>query len=211
MEIKSFAFGPFEENTYILFDSTKECIIIDTGCANRQEEKELEEFISNLGLKPQRLLNTHTHIDHILGNKFVSEKYKLGLEFCEDDMPTFKLAKVSADMWGINYTPSPEPVSFIKEGDKILFGNCELDVILTPGHSPGSICFINHSTQDAIVGDVLFNGSIGRTDLPGGNFETLINSIKSKLMPLPHNYDVYSGHGPKTTIGYERQHNPFLD
>lgn len=211
MEIKSFAFGPFMENTYVLYDETKECVIIDPGCSNAAEEKQLEDFILQNQLKPVKLLNTHTHIDHILGNHFISKKYNLILEFCEADLPTFKLAKVSAEMWGVNYTPSPEAGNYIKEGDQITFGNCVLDIVFTPGHSPGSICFVNHKTEDVIAGDVLFNGSIGRTDLPGGNFETLITSIKTKLLVLPHDYDVYPGHGPKTTIGQERQHNPFLD
>jgi len=211
MEIACLTFGPFGENTYVLFDETKECVIIDPGCNTPEEETELVNFITKNRLNPVKLLNTHTHIDHIVGNYFVSKKYNLLPEFCEADIPTFNLAEQSAKLWGINYKPSPTAGKFLKEGDQIKFGNQVLDIVFTPGHSHGSICFINHATQDVVAGDVLFNGSIGRTDLPGGNFETLIKSIKTKLLLLPHDYDVYPGHGHKTTIEQERQHNPFLD
>jgi glyoxylase-like metal-dependent hydrolase (beta-lactamase superfamily II) len=211
MIIKSFVFGPFSENTYVLHDETTQCVIIDAGCSNVTEQQEIVNYIKTHGLIPVKLLNTHTHIDHILGNHFIYETYQLTPEFSKADIPTFRLAEPSAKLWGINYTPSPEPQHFIEEGDTIQFGNQTLDIIFTPGHSHGSICFIHHASRLIISGDVLFNGSIGRTDLPGGNLNTLLTSIKTKLMMLPHDYDVYPGHGPKTTIGYERKFNPFLD
>lgn len=210
LEIKSFTFNAFQENTYILFDETKECAIIDPGCSNAMEEKKLADFIEENKLKPTKLLNTHCHIDHILGNRFVAEKYNLKLEINEHDLPTLEAGERVAQMYNIDYNPSPEPSVFLTENDKIKIGNYDLEIFFTPGHSPGSITFYNKQQQFIIAGDVLFYGSIGRTDLPGGNHQTLIKSIKQKLFLLKDVTTVYSGHGITTTIGFEKLNNPFL-
>ena len=208
--IQSFTFNPFSENMYILYDETKQALIIDPGCYTQPEKDELAKFISETGLKPVKLLNTHAHIDHVLGNNFVAGKYGLKLEMHEADADLLRSAPVYGQMWGIKPEPSPEPSAFLNEGDVVHFGNSKLDVLFTPGHCPGSITFFSSDEKFAIVGDVLFYGSIGRTDLPGGNHELLIRSIREKLFPLGDDMVVYPGHGPSTTIGFEKQHNPFL-
>jgi len=210
LSIQSFTFNPFQENTYILFDESKDCVIIDPGCYTAQERTELISFIENNGLNPLKLLNTHCHIDHVLGNSFISDKYKLELEINQLDLPTLIATTVYGPTMGIFMDKSPEPTAFLEEGDVVKFGNTALDVLFTPGHSPGSICFYDKETQTVIAGDVLFQGSIGRTDLPGGNFDTLINSIRQKLFTLDDRVKVYPGHGPPTGIGFEKKHNPFL-
>lgn len=208
--IKIFTFNAFQENSYVLFDETKQCVIIDPGCSNKEEQNELDKFISDNSLQPVRLLNTHCHIDHILGNYYVSKKYNLDLEIHKADIPTLNLGTISSQMWNVPYTTSPDPSSFLDETDVVKFGNSELTIFFTPGHSPGSICFYSENDAFVIGGDVLFYGSIGRTDLPGGNHEQLLTSIRTKLFILPENTIVYSGHGPKTNIGFEKSNNPFL-
>ena len=208
--IDSFTFGPFQENTYILYDETKECIIIDPGCYDDQERNELNEFIENNKLNPVKLINTHCHIDHVVGNRFIADKYSLELEMNKHDKPMLDSLLTVAKMYNLKAEPSPEPSVYLSEGDVIKFGNSTLKILFTPGHSPGSITFYNTEQKFMIVGDVLFQGSIGRTDLPGGNYETLISSIKNKLFPMGDEYVVYNGHGQSTTIGFERKNNPFL-
>ena len=211
LNIRSFTFNPFQENTYILYDDTKECIIIDPGCYEDTEKKELADFIEKQGLNPRRLINTHCHIDHILGNCFIAEKYGLELEINELELPVLQNAPMAAQLFGIPYSElSPDPAKFIREGDIVEFGNSKLDVLFTPGHSPGHIVLVNKEHKFVIAGDVLFYGSIGRTDLPWGDYNTLISSIKEKLFPLGDDFRVYPGHGPVTNIGFEREHNPFL-
>lgn len=210
ISIKSFVFGPFQENTYILHDETKECIIIDPGCYDNRERAELAGFIEDNKLKPVKLINTHCHLDHVFGNGFVADTYTLKLEINKQDQPVLDSYLMSAKMYGLNAAPSPQPSVYLSEGDIISFGNSILEILFTPGHSPGSITFYNREQKVMIAGDVLFYGSIGRSDLPGGNSATLISSIKNKLIPLGDNYTVYSGHGPSTTIGFERMNNPFL-
>jgi glyoxylase-like metal-dependent hydrolase (beta-lactamase superfamily II) len=209
--IHSFAFGPFQENTYILYDETKECIIIDPGCYDDQERNELANFITANKLKPIKLINTHCHIDHVVGNKFVAETYALKLEMNKLDKPMLDSLMMVAKMYNLKAEPSPEPSVFLNEGDIIHFGNSSLEIVFTPGHSPGSITFYHTQQKFMIAGDVLFQGSIGRTDLPGGHYQTLIDSIKNKLFPLGDEYKVYNGHGNPTTIGFEKMHNPFLN
>ena len=210
MHLGIFTFNPFQENTYILYDETGECVILDPGCINSKEEKLLDDFIEVNGLKPVRLINTHCHIDHILGNKYVSEKYGLGLEIHEGEVVVLKSGKLVSDSYGIPYNPSPDPESFIKDGDIIEFGETKLESIFTPGHSPASLSFLDRESNILIAGDVLFRESIGRTDLPGGSMSTLLSSIQDRLFVLPDDTQVYPGHGPKTTIGHERVNNPFL-
>ncbi|GLR18943.1 MBL fold metallo-hydrolase [Portibacter lacus] len=210
MHLGIFTFNPFQENTYVLYDETGECVILDPGCSNVKEQKILDDFISSNELTPVRLINTHCHIDHILGNKYVSEKYKLGLEIHKGELETLKSGVLVGNAYGIPYEESPDPISFIEDGDKIVFGNTSLETLFTPGHSPASISFLNRETNILIAGDVLFRESIGRTDLPGGSTDTLLKSIKERLFTLPDETQVFSGHGPKTTIGHERVNNPFL-
>ena len=210
IRVDSFGFNPFQENTYILSDETKECVIIDPGCYDQQERRILTDFITNEKLFPVRILNTHCHIDHVLGNHFVTEKYKLGVEIHTNEIPILKSLMQVAQMYGVPAEDSPDPTGFLEEGNTIKFGNSVLDILFTPGHSPGSITFYNKADRFVISGDVLFFQSIGRTDLPGGDFDTLIQSIKEKLFPLGDDVKVYSGHGPSTMIGFEKKNNPFL-
>jgi hydroxyacylglutathione hydrolase len=211
VQIQSFCFNPFQENTYILFDETKSCVIIDPGCYDEGERLKLVRFIESNGLTPKHLLNTHCHIDHVFGNKFISEKYKLGLEINRLDLPVLDSLMKVAEMYHLNAETSPAPVLFLEEGHQILFGKTCLDIVFTPGHSPGSICFISHDQKFVIGGDVLFRESIGRSDLPGGDPDTLIDSIRSKIFTLGDDFVVHSGHGPVTTVGHEKKHNPFLN
>ena len=210
LNIKEFTFNPFQENTYILYDSSKECAIVDPGCSNKDEEQKLVDFIESNGLKPVKLLNTHCHIDHILGNHFINTQYNLMPEYHSKETPILEGAKQMSQLYGIAYKESPLAKTFIEEGDKIKFGNTELSILFVPGHSPGHIVFINEEQKVIMGGDVLFYGSIGRTDLPFGDHETLIEMIKKKLFTLNDNYTVYSGHGPKTQLDFEKKHNPFL-
>ena len=210
MEVAIFTFNPFAENTYVLYDATKECVIFDPGCSNKDEQDQLVDFISANGLKPVKLVNTHCHIDHVLGNMFVSEKYGLPLISHEGEKSVLAMQPQISMMYGLPYDPSPEITQFLDDGDVLTFGNTELKVLFTPGHSPASISFYNEEAGIVIGGDVLFQGSIGRTDLPGGDFDTLAKSIKEKLYVLPDDVVVYCGHGPSTTIGVEKRTNPFV-
>jgi glyoxylase-like metal-dependent hydrolase (beta-lactamase superfamily II) len=205
-----FTFSPFGENTYILFDETHECLIIDPGCYDNRERAELVDFITNKKLKPVKLLNTHCHLDHVFGNGFVAETYKLKLEAHRNELPVLANYLRAATMYDLNAEPSPDITVFLEEGEVIKFGNSSLEILFTPGHSPGSITFFNRAQQFMISGDVLFNRSIGRTDLPGGNHNTLIHTIQQKLFPLGDEFKVHSGHGPVTTIGSERVNNPYV-
>ncbi len=210
MQIAIFTFNDFLENTYVLYDETGECIIIDPGCNNDVEKETLLEFIANNKLKPVRLINTHCHIDHVLGNAFVSSRYGLSLEAHRGEEAVLNNMASVASMYGIPYETSPKIEIYLDEGDNFEFGQTKLDILFTPGHSPASISFFHQESRQLIAGDVLFQGSIGRTDLPGGNFDTLIASIKSKYYPLGDDVVVYPGHGPKTSIGEEKRTNPFL-
>ncbi len=210
IQIRSFTFNPFQENTYVLSDESKECVIIDPGCYTEAEKHELEKYISDNGFTPVKLLLTHAHIDHVLGNNFLCGKYNLKIEMNVIEKDLLKSAELYGEMWGIKVEPSPAPEVFLEEGDVVKFGNSELRIIFTPGHSPGSICFYNEEQKIIIAGDVLFHGSIGRTDLPGGNHDELIKSIHEKVFPLGNEYIVYPGHGPSTTIAHEKKSNPFV-
>jgi len=208
--LKSFTFNPFQENTYVLYDEKAEAFIVDPGNSNADENNILKNFIAEKKLKVKRLLLTHGHIDHILGNKFIFETYGCLPEVHEADLFFIERLPQTASMYGVNFEESPMPNKFIKEGDYIHLGNYKFECLHTPGHSPGSISFYNAENKLLMGGDVLFNGSIGRSDLPMGDHDTLIRSIKEKLFPLGDEVKVYSGHGPVTTIGNEKIHNPFL-
>jgi len=210
MTIRKFTFNAFQENTFILSDDTNECIIFDPGCSTPVEEAELKSYIEETELKPVRLINTHCHIDHVLGNKFISDTWDLPLEAHAGEVPVLESGKQVSQMYGIAYTPSPPIAKYIEAGDEIHFGDSVLQTFFTPGHSPASLSFFHTESKNLIAGDVLFYGSIGRTDLPGGNFDTLIKSIKEQLFPLGDDVIVHPGHGPSTSIGFEKENNPFL-
>jgi len=210
MQVALFTFNPFSENTYILYDDSRECVIIDPGCFDQSEQNQLLAFIESNDLKPVKLVNTHCHIDHVLGNKFVSEKYNLPLVSHKGEQIVLDQYPNSAMKYGVPFEPSPDITEFLDEGDLLKFGNSELEVLFTPGHSPASISFFHKASKQLIAGDVLFQRSVGRADLPGGDFATLINSIKTKFFPLGDDVRVYPGHGPHTTIGEEKESNPFL-
>jgi hydroxyacylglutathione hydrolase len=210
LQIKVFVFNPFYENTYVLFDETRECIIVDPGCYDKNEEEEITAFISGHQLKPVMLVNTHCHIDHVLGNYFVSSTFNLLPVMHRIEVKLLEAAPVYGANWGVAMRPSPLPQKFLDEGDIVRFGNSELKILFTPGHSPGSICLHNEKQKIIISGDVLFQQSIGRTDLPGGDYDTLIKSIREKLFVLDDSTSVFSGHGPQTTIGSEKKYNPFV-
>jgi glyoxylase-like metal-dependent hydrolase (beta-lactamase superfamily II) len=210
MKIEKFTFGPFQENTFVLHDETKECVIVDPGCYGASEQIKLSSFISKNNLTPVLLLNTHCHVDHVAGNKYIFDTYGLKPLIHLLDLPVLNMQEQVSEMYNLPFEKSPEPDKFIDEGDKILFGNSELEVFFTPGHCPGHVTFFHKKTNSAISGDVLFYNSIGRTDLPGGDHDVLILSIKTKLFPLGDSVRIYSGHGPETTIGHEKQTNPYL-
>lgn len=210
MEIAIFTFNAFAENTFVLYDETGECIIVDPGCNNPQEEKTLTDFIESNNLTPVKLINTHFHIDHVLGNQFIADTYKLTPEMHREAMYFFNIQPQIAQSYGIQYKGSPEPKHFLEEGDSLRFGNTTLTIYHVPGHSRGSICLHHPESKTLIAGDVLFQESIGRTDLPGGDYETLIHGIKTKLFILDPKTRVYPGHGPATTIAHEKAFNPFL-
>ena len=210
IHIKAFTFSPISENTYVLYNNEGKAIIIDPGCYFPNEQETLKNFLTDNSLTPVYLLNTHCHLDHVFGNKWVHETYGLEPHLHPNEEAMLALAPVSGERWGLPFQNYTGPLHFLNDGDTVLLGKTEIQVILAPGHSPGSICFYIPSQGDLIGGDVLFRGSIGRTDLPGGDSETLLNSIREKLWVLPDETVVYSGHGIKTTIGYEKRNNPFL-
>lgn len=209
IQIKKMTFNPFQENTYVLYDETKECIIIDPGCYDKAEEEALSHFIEQEGLKPIKLVNTHGHIDHVLGNYFVSKAFNLELYAHELIVGQLDAIPNYSQLYGFNaYKLSPEPSVFLNEGDELTFGNSRLEVLFCPGHAPDHIVFYNPEQGFVINGDVLFQGSYGRVDLPGGDLATLKASIQEKMFALPDQTVVFCGHGEETTIGHERQTNP---
>jgi hydroxyacylglutathione hydrolase len=209
MTLRTIVFNPFQENTIVAYDDTREAVVIDPGCYEPEEKKELDDFISSQKLVVKYLLNTHCHIDHVLGNDYVKDKYKVKLLMHASDEPVLRSVKSYAPNYGFNNYREALPDQFLKEGDTVQFGNTTLSVLFLPGHSPGHIGFYNHEQKIIISGDVLFERSIGRTDLPGGNFDTLIDSIHRKLFTLPDDVVVYPGHGRTTTVGEEKVSNPF--
>jgi hydroxyacylglutathione hydrolase len=210
INIQSFTFNPVQENTYVLYNDKDACCIIDPGCYFGNERHTLQEFIEEWKLTPRLLLNTHCHLDHVFGNKFIHDTYDLLLHLHEKEKPVLDFAPASGLSWGMPFENYRDQLIFLKEDDVVKLGDDELKVLFTPGHSPGSICFYCEEQKFVIGGDVLFRQGIGRTDLPGGDFDTLINSIRNKLFVLPDDVIVYSGHGEPTTIGFEKENNPFL-
>jgi hydroxyacylglutathione hydrolase len=211
LKIKVFTFNLFAENTIVLWDDeTKEAAIVDPGNSSVEEDELLAEFISTEQLKIKYLINTHCHIDHILGCNFVNEKYKPVYYAPEKDLPLLKHAADQAQMFDVTLNRPPEPDEFITEKTELNLGKIKLNFLFTPGHTPGEYCIYLENEKICISGDVLFNESIGRTDLWGGDYKTLISSIQNKLLVLPHDVKIYPGHGESSTIGYEKQNNPFI-
>lgn len=209
MKVQSFVFNAFQENTYVLYDSTKECVVIDPGCFDPQETNDLATFITENELHVKLLLNTHCHVDHVLGNYFVKEKYHCKFLIHENEEAVLRSVRAYAPSYGFFQYQEAAPDAFLNEGDVVKFGNQELNVIFVPGHAPGHVAFYHVAGGFVIGGDVLFYNSIGRTDLPGGDFDQLIESIHHKFFTLPDETVVYPGHGPETTIGFEKKTNPF--
>jgi len=210
LQVKTFENNPFQENTYILYDETGECAIIDPGMDTAAEQNAVINFIKANNLRPVLLLNTHCHIDHVLGNKLVFDLYGLKPQFNQGELEVLEAVIAYAPAMGIHYDASPVPDVFLPETGSIQFGSTTLKLIFAPGHSPAHLCFYDEAAGILIGGDVLFRGSIGRADLPGGDYITLIKNIKEKLFILPDDCVVYPGHGPDTTIGFEKRYNPFF-
>jgi hydroxyacylglutathione hydrolase len=210
LTVKSYTFNPFQENTYILYNEKRECCIIDPGCYFPEERDRLKAEIGQLSLTPVLLLNTHCHLDHIFGNRFVHDTWGLTLHIHALEQPVLDSGPVIGEKWQLPFDNYTGPVIYMKEGEHINVGSDSLAILFTPGHSPGSVSFYNEKEGYVIGGDVLFNGSIGRTDLPGGDYDTLINSIQTQLFTLPDEIQVYPGHGPMTTMGFEKMNNPFV-
>ena len=209
-QMQIFQFNDFQVNTFVIWYDTKECVIIDAGCFSAKEYDVLTAFIAKNGLQPVRLLTTHYHIDHILGNKYLKDYYRLPVEAHEAGNPFWTNASIWAATFGISQDELIAPDAYLQDGDEVKFGRSSLKVLYTPGHADGSICFYNENDRYVVVGDVLFHTGIGRTDLPTGNFDVLKQNITEKLFTLPDDVTVYPGHGPKTTIGFEKVNNPFL-
>jgi hydroxyacylglutathione hydrolase len=208
--LKSFENNPYQENTYILYDETGQCAIIDPGMYTAAEQNAVVNFIRDNKLTPVLLLNTHCHIDHVLGNKFIFDQYGLKPRFNIGEQEIMDAVVGYAPSMGFRYDPSPLPEVYLPETGTVSFGNTTLELIFAPGHSPAHLCFYNRADNILIGGDVLFRGSVGRSDLPGGNHALLIKNIEEKLFTLPGDCTVYPGHGPETTIAYEKETNPFF-
>jgi hydroxyacylglutathione hydrolase len=208
--VKRFIFNPIQENTYVVYDGKDACAIVDPGCYFPEEKHILSSWLKKSGLHPNILLNTHCHLDHVFGNKWAAEHYDLELQIGEKELWTFNFAPESGIRWSMPFENYSGNIIFLKEGDEILMGEDKLEVLFTPGHSVGHVVFYNRRQGFVIGGDVLFRMGIGRTDIPGSDSETLLESIRKKLFALPNDVIVYPGHGEPTTIGYEKENNPFL-
>lgn len=210
LQVKAFTFNPIQENTYVLYNEKNNAIIIDPGCYGTTEELLLHSFITENKLQVKHLINTHCHLDHVFGNKFVSNTYGIDLLIHPLEELLLQYAPISGEKWGLPFENYNGKLHFIEEGLNIKIDDDVLQVLHTPGHSPGSITLYCKPQHFIISGDVLFKQSIGRTDLPGGNHENLLNSIQQKIMQLPNETMVYSGHGSSTTVGAEKIENPYL-
>jgi glyoxylase-like metal-dependent hydrolase (beta-lactamase superfamily II) len=209
--VKAFEFNYFAVNTYLLHDETREAVLIDCGCCRQEEETELTDYITAGQLTLKHLLCTHLHLDHIFGNEMISKTFGLKPQAHKADVESLPPAQEQAKLFGIRDKIKNIPVERYIVGNEIIrFGNSELQARLVPGHSPGSLIFYNKKDGFAIVGDAIFNRSVGRTDLWGGNHEVLIAAIKDKILSLPDETILYPGHGPATNVFEESLNNPFL-
>jgi hydroxyacylglutathione hydrolase len=210
IKVQKFVFNPFSENSFLLYDETGECVLADMGSYTVDEKKKVLYFIENNRLKPVMIVNTHCHVDHVLGNSFFKNKFKIINAAHADDEFLLENAVETGRIFGLEVEAPPKSDVYLQEGKRLSFGNSFLEVLHVPGHSPGSVALYSKDDNFILTGDVLFNGSIGRTDLPGGDYDTLIRSIREKLLELPDDVLVYCGHGAETTIGEEKVSNPFL-
>ena len=210
MKIYRAIFSPIQVNTYIITGNGSECVIIDCGCYGGVEEQKLEEMLSARELKPVMLLNTHCHLDHVFGNRFMLDRYGLRPWFHEGDRHNYRNAPKHSLIWGLSMEPQPDPEGYLSDGQVISAAGVTLTVIAVPGHSPGGVAFYSEADAVVFTGDALFAGSIGRSDLPGGDHEQLIENIRERLFVLPPDTVDYPGHGPETTIREEMKHNPFF-
>jgi glyoxylase-like metal-dependent hydrolase (beta-lactamase superfamily II) len=211
LHVKVFLFNPVQENTYLIYNDEKACIIIDPGCYSEKEQDDLTNYIQENGLKPVLLLNTHCHLDHVFGNKYIAEKYGLTLHIHPLEKKMLELAPASGLMWNMPFDNYQGNLEYLVPGRPLKLGTDEIQVLFTPGHSPGSVSFYSPATGFVISGDVLFRESVGRTDLPGGDFSVLSRSILEQLYSLPNDTIVYSGHGTSTRIGWEKNNNPYVN
>ncbi len=210
MNIKTFRFNPIQVNTYVLSDETGEGIIIDPGNCNVGEDEQLREYIAKSGIKIKFLVNTHPHIDHIAGNPWCVSEYHIPVYMHEGGLPIYKRAYAYAIAFGMSVDEMPEPSVFLEEGDEVKFGNTSLSVFYTPGHCEGSICLYSKNEKVIFTGDLIFELSVGRSDLPTGNEAVLQESIREKILTLDDDVVILSGHGSRTTVGRERSLNPFI-
>ena len=211
MTIKTFTFNPIQENTYLVYDETLEAVVIDAGCISKVEKRALKQYMEDNNLTLKRVLNTHLHFDHQFGNRFLFDTFGIKPEAGKEDEYLLENVIAQTRSFGMDVDEEAQPLGgYIIENQEIKFGNSAFTAFHVPGHSPGSMAYYAEKDGVLFAGDVLFRGSIGRTDLPGGDYATLIQSITQKLLPLPDSTVVYSGHGPQTTIGFEKKNNPFL-
>jgi len=210
LTVQRFTFNPIQENTYVVYNEKGDCCIIDPGCYFASEEQALQNFVKERKLKPILLINTHCHLDHIFGNRFVQLTWNLKLHLHRKEEPLLQFGPQSGERWQLPFVNYDGELVFIDEGDELRLGDEVLSLLFTPGHSPGHLSFYSEAHKFLISGDVLFQGSVGRTDLPGGDFNVLEESIKTKLYTLPADVVVYPGHGESTTIGDEMKSNPFV-
>lgn len=210
IKVNKFVVNPLGENSFIISDETGECVFIDPGFYYEEEHQEIKDFIAENQLNPVKIVNTHCHFDHIWGVEFVRNEYKIPFLAHAEDNFWVERATQQAEMFGFEMNSVARADSFMVENEYIEFGNSRLKIIHVPGHSPGHVVFYSENDKILIAGDVLFYGSIGRTDLPGGDYQTLISNIKNKLFDLPNETKVYCGHGPETSLGFEKRSNPFL-
>lgn len=209
MHIQAFIFGLFQENTYVVHDDTGSGAIFDPGCYDRSEQEELLQYIENQNISIDKIINTHCHIDHVLGNDFAKRQFQAPLYIPALEKPVYRSVQVYAASYGFPQYREAEVDGYLSEEDELVIGETSWKILFVPGHSPGHLAFFQEEAKVCLGGDVLFNGSIGRTDLPGGDYQTLINSIHQQIFSLGDDVTVYSGHGPSTTVGHEKQTNPF--
>jgi hydroxyacylglutathione hydrolase len=210
LQLQGFTFNGFQENTYVIFNEKGQCWVVDPGMYDDAETEQLRKFIEHHGLVPQAIINTHTHLDHIFGVQALKDAYGIPFLMHERDLPVLSNAMASAMMFGIPLEAAPQADGSISEKEPLKLGEDSLEVRLAPGHSPGSIVFYYPAGKWVISGDVLFYQSIGRSDLPGGHHQTLLDSIHREMLTLPGDTQVFPGHGPATSIAFEKEHNPFL-
>ncbi len=210
IKIEKFTVNPVRENTYVLSDESGECIFIDPGYSSEEEYTEVRNYVAENHLKPVKIVNTHCHFDHIMGVEFIRREYKVPFYAHRDDAFLVEQAASQATMFGMEMSPVQPIDHFLSESEPVCFGQSQLEIIHVPGHAPGHVVLYSKTDNFVLAGDVLFYGSIGRTDLPGGDYDTLISGIKTKLFQLPDDTKVYCGHGPETSLGVEKKSNPFL-